>query len=448
MNITRKSSQKIILLFVLLFAAWGFISNTHAQEPPDPAFRVHCVGAEIQIDVLRWEAGETLTLFINGEESSLVTIEDDGTAHIRGGAEGVTDILLEDSNGNAVVAGSADCSVPTPDIEYLNVNPPNASVFVDTPFTFRAFGVGENDEEIEVNIIWSTDNGTISPGGTLTAAEEGKFVVTASMIGDSYSSTHLLNVTATATPQSIAISPEEVSLNVGGFVFFEVTGVGADGNEFPVTPTLSIDKGEIDPFGFFEPLEVGDFTVTATIEGTDLSATAIVHVLPVVESVEIRPQIEELEVGETQQFEVVGIGEDGEDIPLPAAPVWSAELGGINTSGLYTATVEGTETITVVVPRQAAGFNLNSVGVLAMAKEPFKASLIFNVLMKQVSDNEKEVSVTDQDAPAKEISEDEASSLMDFLYEYWYLVCLFGLIPMVILGVVIILMKRRAEPED
>ncbi len=471
MRTTQRMFQKTFLLFVLLLVTgMGFASKAHAQGTPVSPFGVFCSNRELHINVEDWTPGVPLTLFVNGEEAGKMVTSDDGAAHFTGRGGGLLEITLEDADGNTLVAGRADCTVPPPEIARFDVDPSNANVFLDVPFTFRAFGVDENDEEMPVYVIWTTESGSISPDGVLTVSQPGEFIVTVTMAGDGYSSTYLINVTATAPPQSLKIFPEDITLSVGDPVVFGVTGVDAEGNEFPITPKFDIDGGEIDPFGFYAASEEGDFTVTATIEGIDLEATAVVHVIPVVESIEIRPQIKEIEVESTQQFEVVGIGEDGEDVPLPAAPMWSAELGEITEDGLYTATTEGIEIIEVVVPRQTFSQREGGIGVLAGMRKPFEARLGFQVMpaerLSEIVDEETDqddVSATPQGMSDEETDQDDVSTapqaasdeektelreIVTFIIENRVLCCSgSGLLAMFALGIYLYKSRKRAMQE-
>ncbi|MGQ9771846.1 MAG: hypothetical protein ACUVQG_14980, partial [Thermogutta sp.] len=77
----------------------------------------------------------------------------------------------------------------------------------------------------------------------------------------------------------IDVTPSNVNLRIGDQQQFNATGYDADGNEVPITPAWTTTGGTITPSGgLYTATTVGDFNVTASVEGSPVTGTASVHV--------------------------------------------------------------------------------------------------------------------------------------------------------------------------
>jgi hypothetical protein len=131
-------------------------------------------------------------------------------------------------------------------------------------------------------------------------------------------------------------------------MLFTVRGYDSGGNEILITPNWSAAEGEISPDGWYTATFWGEDSVTATVPGSDVSATAILEIGPPLERLEIAPSDTSIWLGESLQFAVIGYAVNGDEMPI--TPHWSTDGGNITYFGLYSASDVGSFTVTVTVP--------------------------------------------------------------------------------------------------
>jgi uncharacterized protein YjdB len=161
---------------------------------------------------------------------------------------------------------------------------------------------------------------------------------------------------ATATLQSISISPATITLPTGGQQTLTVNGSYSDGTTAPVTtgvtwsssnPSVASMAGTGVITCTSNPLGGGTTTVTAALG--DLSAQALVTVTaPALVSIHIEPLTASQPVPLVQPFSAIGHFADGSTAPLVAV-TWSSDDGGVATvddSGYAQCSRKGGVTIT------------------------------------------------------------------------------------------------------
>ena len=77
---------------------------------------------------------------------------------------------------------------------------------------FTAKGFDQNDEEMTITPIWSTNSGTIGQDGNYTATQAGDFTVTASVEGSAVTGTASVHVTSTGVDRQSDRQPEKFAL--------------------------------------------------------------------------------------------------------------------------------------------------------------------------------------------------------------------------------------------
>ena len=158
----------------------------------------------------------------------------------------------------------------------IDVSPAEVTLQFGEQQQFQAQGYDVLENEISISPIWNTTGGAITQQGLYTATEAGDFRVTASVEGSVVKGTATVHV----NPPELAlieIIPDEVTLQVGQQQLFTVTGYDAQANEIPITPIWSTTGGTINQDGLYTATVVGDFTVTASVSGSAVTGTAIVH---------------------------------------------------------------------------------------------------------------------------------------------------------------------------
>jgi len=174
------------------------------------------------------------------------------------------------------ISGNASVTVVAGALAAIVLTPATAIITADETQAFVATGFDAKGNLLAVSPTWSATGGTIDATGLFSGVAVGTFTVTAAQ--GALSATAAIQVTPGA-PASIEVAPATAELLVGENVTFTATVRDADGNLVTATITWSVDSaGTIGPSGRFVAEAAGEGTVTATVAGTFLSDTAVVHV--------------------------------------------------------------------------------------------------------------------------------------------------------------------------
>jgi len=152
----------------------------------------------------------------------------------------------------------------------------------------------------------------------------------------------------------ITVNPTDAQLDPGGAQTFTAQGYDDQGNEISIDPVWTASGGAITPEGLYNAgTTPGDFTVTASVQGSTATGTASVHVNPPeLTRVDVDPPEVTLNINEQLQLHATGYDAQGNEIPID--PVWTASGGTITTGGLYTATTAGDFAVTASVQGSTA----------------------------------------------------------------------------------------------
>ena len=174
----------------------------------------------------------------------------------------------------------------------IQITPENPDMEVGQSLVFRAQGYDENGDPCQINDPnWEGDQsyGTITPDVndplkcTYTANQAGNGYIIC-WEGPPYQGIHGSTDIYIQDPGSqldrIDITPSSVTLQVGGTKQFIATGYDQNDNEIPITPEWTTDGGTISQSGLYTATTEGDFTVTASVQGSTVTGTASVKVTP------------------------------------------------------------------------------------------------------------------------------------------------------------------------
>lgn len=370
------------VLAVLLLG--GIITGAKAQR--DAKISVYCSRDRLHVTFTEWLPNESLTAFVDGSEVGQYTTLDDGSGEYIFPA-GATSVALKRANGDAILAGKVDCSQPVSG-EITGISQFSVTLPLGGHAQLSVTSKDDNGNEIELPIIWITEAGSFTADGEITATEEGEYLITAAYVVNNRSFAHIIPLTVTPPVETLKVEKDEIFVFAGQGYQIDVTALDKDGNPVEVMLEWEVgDAGEIvQPNIFVAGETAGDFEITGSIAGTDLSVDVLVHVIPLVERIQIEPKIDTLTVGETQEFHILAFNADGNEVQLPIPPRWSAEIGGINAQGVYTATAEGDETITAVLDLNEVMARRRGQGVLAGSIEPLRAELTFHITQGSTAD--------------------------------------------------------------
>jgi hypothetical protein len=158
-------------------------------------------------------------------------------------------------------------------------------------------------------------------------------------------SIQLAAVTQTLT--SIAVTPANASVQVGGTQQFTATGLDQNGSPMATQPTFTWSVsggGTIDAStGRFSATTVGSgFTVTASGGGKTGTAQVTVTAPQTLTTIVVSPPSASVAVGGTQQFTAIAYDQSNNPMSPQPSFAWSVNGGGtIGSSGLFSATSAG-----------------------------------------------------------------------------------------------------------
>ena len=141
----------------------------------------------------------------------------------------------------------------------------------------------------------------------------------------------------------IQITPLNADLTVGGSQLYTAEGFDQNGQPMnpPISPYWTTDGGTITQDGeYTAPDQPGDYTVTAEVEGSDVTGTAYAHVTPAEQQlaeIRITPPTKDMQVGDAQLFTAQGYDQFGNPMNQSITPEWAADGGTINQQGKFTA---------------------------------------------------------------------------------------------------------------
>ncbi|MDP1890046.1 MAG: hypothetical protein Q8K55_04070, partial [Gemmatimonadaceae bacterium] len=252
------------------------------------------------------------------------------------------------------LAGTATVTVTTGALATITVTPNPATLPVGATRIFTAVGRDARGNVVAISPPWSVvaGGGVISYVGAFVAGSvPGTYenTVTASSGGVTGTATVIVTTGALAT---ITVSPNPVTLAIGGAQLFTAVGRDASGNVVALKPTWSVvaSGGAITSAGLFTAGAVpGTFVNTVRAASGGIAGTATVTVTTgSAVTITVTPNPVTLPISATQAFTAVGRDAGGNVVAI--TPVWSVVAGGgsINATGLFVAgTVPGTFTNTV-----------------------------------------------------------------------------------------------------
>ncbi len=241
------------------------------------------------------------------------------------------------------ISGTATGNVFAQDqLSNIIVEPQNPELVVGQTQQFTATGYNAVGNQIpDITFTWSVTNGVgaVSSTGEYISNQTGSFTVSASAQG--ITGTSIGNVAAYGQLNSITVEPQNSELVVGKTQQFSATGYDIQGNQIPgLTFTWAVTNGvgAISSTGEYFSNQTGSFTVSASAQGINGTATGNVAAYGQLNSITVEPQNIDLTVGQNQQFTATGYDEQNNTVPI--AVTWSATGGTITQSGVYTAGTE------------------------------------------------------------------------------------------------------------
>jgi uncharacterized protein YjdB len=249
-----------------------------------------------------------------------------------------------------------------PTLMAVAITPSNASLNIGTNRQFTATGTYSDGSTANVTglVAWISYNvaaATIGGStGLATAVAVGTTTITAS-VGGVAGATLLTVTSGTSTLVSIAVTPANPTIAVGGTRQFTATGGYSDGSTADITTSATWQSSLAaaatigSATGLATGVSVGTTTITAT-RGTVSGNTQLTvsNSPPTLVSIAVTPPNTTASVGGTRQFTATGTYSDGSTAVITASVTWQSSNAAFatigSTTGLATGVSAGTTTIT------------------------------------------------------------------------------------------------------
>ena len=261
-----------------------------------------------------------------------------------GSSSGVFQVIATESTNGFADTSSVTVTAP-PTLVSLTLTPSSATVNPGATQQFSVSGSYSDGSTGSPAVTYVATGGSISASGLFTAgATAGAYQIIATEPNTGIADTSDVNIPAPPTLTALALTPVSATVGAGGTVQFSVLGTYSDGSSGSVPVTYTAAGGTITAAGLFTAAGVGGtFEVIATHAASGIADTSLVTVR-VLTAVVLTPASTTLDIGNVQQFSVVGNYSDGTTGAIAAT--YTATGGSITTGGLYTTgTIPGNYTV-------------------------------------------------------------------------------------------------------
>lgn len=275
-------------------------------------------------------------------------------------------------NGNVLLAGGSDSSnsigaselfqPPTltpPGLVSIAVTPANGSVAVGRSVPFVATGTfSDMSTQTLASVNWNSSDPSLATitndSGTLGLAyglATGSSSVTAS--AGSLSGSTTFTITPAPTLLSIALTPANGAVGIGGTQQFTATGTYSDGGHQNITSQVNwssslTNVATISNSGLATGVAYGSTSIGATLGSISGSTTLNVTAALTLVSISVSPAYPTIGLPGNQQFSATGTYADSSTQDITASVTWSTSdptVATINSAGLANAVADGSVTI-------------------------------------------------------------------------------------------------------
>ncbi|HJW72844.1 MAG TPA: Ig-like domain-containing protein [Geothrix sp.] len=300
-----------------------------------------------------------------------------GTATIAASVSGVS--------GQAVVSVTSASATLTA----LSITPSNPSIAKGGTRQLTAMGAYSDgtSHDLSSTVTWSSSapgTAAVSGTGLVTGVNAGSATLTAASGNVSAQATVTVSP---ATLQTLAITPSNPSIALGGTKGFTATGTFSDGSTGPVAATWtssSLAVATIDASGTATGLAAGSTTITAAFGGATATTTLAVSGATLT-SIQITPSNPSVAQGSSRTLTATGTYSDGSTANLTTSATWSsaATATALVNGGIVTGVAAGSTTITATLGTLSGSTTLTvttPITVSLIEVSPASASLPLNAV--------------------------------------------------------------------
>ncbi len=216
---------------------------------------------------------------------------------------------------NSVSCQSSVKILEKPKLRSLKINPPGKTLYCGYSERFSAEGFDQYNQPISIEqVTWTADNIELPNNGRFVAGDFEKTVTITAKV-ETISQSVQVEVIEFPRLTSLSISPSLIEMCPGQSHQFTVQGLDQRGNTISIKNiNWTATGGTIDDKGNYTVGDnsQGQFTVTASIPGQTISATAKIIVPSILTDLIISPQTISAEPNEPITFQVMGLDQIGD----------------------------------------------------------------------------------------------------------------------------------------
>lgn len=320
----------------------------------------------------RWSDGSSMapTVSFQAEGGSITA---DGV-YTAGTQPGTWRLIARQVGGALADTSLITIEPPAPSLVRLTVSPKTLTVRPGYIANLTVAGQWSDGSSQAPLVTWTASGGQVSPQGVFSAGTaEGTYQIIARSQDGRLADTSRVTVAAAApTLVSLAVSPGQTTLQVGGSRQFYASGTLSDGSSDAPAVIWTATGGTITDGGLYVASKAGSYLVIARQQGGTVADTAEVLVAqaPTLVQVAVTPDSATLQVGQSVSLEANGVWSNGATAVTPVA--WTATGGSITTAGEYHA---GAQAGTYRVIARSTTASLADTVVIRVTAAPVVASL-------------------------------------------------------------------------
>ncbi|MGV3624778.1 MAG: beta strand repeat-containing protein [Archangium sp.] len=290
----------------------------------------------------------------NNDAVATVVTNGDGTATVRGVTQGSATITAKSGALEANIAVTVGPAVLT----RIELSPGSPSIALGTKLQLNATAVSSDGikRDVTSETTWRAVDSTIvtvSNTGEATSVALGAGTISAEYRGLTAS---VRVVVTNASMTSLTVAPATVDLITGNTRQLNATARFSDGSSQDLTTQVTWSSSApnvaaVDSLGVVRGVTMGTATITAT-RGGFTATTTVTTTTATLMSIELSPTTLSIARGLTRQLTVSGRYSNGQTQPVTSGITWassSASTATVSGTGLLTAVMPGTATITATV---------------------------------------------------------------------------------------------------
>jgi hypothetical protein len=228
---------------------------------------------------------------------------------------------------------------PEPDLIRISIDPGSAALLPGAVQRFTTSGIFSDSSIVPLTVDYAATGGSVTGSGSYTAGSTlGLFQVVASLKGGLLADTAVIEIGQSPTNLvRVEMTPASANLAYGQTLQFTAAGRLSDSTLVSLPVTWTATGGTVTANGIYTAGTTGGtYRIIARSSGGLADTSTITVSAPNITSLNLTPDVANLQVGQIQQFSVVATLSNGSTQQNPSV-TYSFTGGLMTTGGLYTA---------------------------------------------------------------------------------------------------------------